>query len=98
MTSGEELTLIYAPITLDHLTNLSDFLLSRDNSHALRIANSLKSAIQYLSHFPHGARTGRDPETREFPVHGTTLLIVYEFDALRRTLTILGIFNTQVPR
>ncbi|MEQ1714400.1 MAG: hypothetical protein ABL907_00215 [Hyphomicrobium sp.] len=62
--------------------------------------NHLEDPADYLltREQSHGARPGRDPVTREFPVHGASLLIVYELDEPRRLLTILGIFHTQLPR
>ena len=98
MTSRPALTISYAPIAERQLTQLERFLLTRDPSYALRIARGLRATIQYIQHFPLGAREGRDPETYERPVHDTPLLVVYEINSTASEIIILGVFHSSQER
>jgi addiction module RelE/StbE family toxin len=69
--------IVFHQAALADIRSISDYI-SRDNpAAARRVIGRIRSAIRRLSHFPHSARAGGEPGTRELVVPRLPYIVVY---------------------
>jgi len=83
----------YSAAARANIAAIYDFLVERNPAAARRITADIHAAARLLIDFPHMGRKGDEIGTREWVVRGSPYLVVYEIDAQREEVWVLGVFH-----
>jgi len=90
------LRLRWTRLALKDLGDAHDYLASRNIEAARVVAGRIKDAVRKVATYPLIGRPGIEPGTREWIVHRTRYLLVYEVDA--KILSILRVWHMSQER
>jgi toxin ParE1/3/4 len=77
----------------DDLNAAFDYILERDVEAALRLYQTIRSAVERLADHPQLGRAGRVADTRELVVSGTSYLVAYLIDVRLDAVIILRVLH-----
>lgn len=83
----------YTADALAHLQSIRSYLADRNPAAARRVMAAISVAASRLCDFPQLGRSGESPGTREWVVQGSPYIVVYQVDADREEIRVLGVFH-----
>lgn len=84
--------IVWTPEAADDLDTILSFIAERNPSAAASVAARIDHSLQTISQFPRAGRIDAETGTREWPIPGLPLLVIYlHGDAL---VEIIALFHT----
>jgi toxin ParE1/3/4 len=71
----------WSPTAVSDLVAIREYIAEDSPAAARKVAQKIKDAIQTLRRFPLSGKTGREPETRELVIPGTSYIAVYSIQS-----------------
>lgn len=93
MATLQPLSLRYSARARAQLLAIQEYIEARSPRGAQRVGTGIREAADLLRFFPYAGRAGQAPGTREWVVRGLPYVLVYEVDAIRGEVMVLGVFH-----